>query len=80
MFRQVMVNAEDTPFQRILWRDDRSQCLKTFELLTVAYGLSSSPFDATMTLSQLAEEVPVSCTCVEEIVLYRRRPLWSAYH
>ncbi|XP_058456613.1 uncharacterized protein LOC131434010 [Malaya genurostris] len=56
MFRQVLMNSEDTPFQRILWRDDRSQPLKIFELLTVTYGLASSPFHATMALSQLADD------------------------
>ncbi|XP_062701721.1 uncharacterized protein LOC134285252 [Aedes albopictus] len=56
MFRQVMMHAEDAPFQRILWRDDRSKPLKTFELRTVTYGLASSPFHATMALSQLADD------------------------
>ncbi|XP_038106284.1 uncharacterized protein LOC119766023 [Culex quinquefasciatus] len=56
MFRQIELHPEDTPYQRILWRDDRSQLLKVFELKTVTYGLASSPFHATMALNQIAED------------------------
>ncbi|XP_038117337.1 uncharacterized protein LOC119769362 [Culex quinquefasciatus] len=56
MFRQIELHPDDTPYQRILWRDDRSQLLKVFELKTVTYGLGSSPFHATMALNQIAED------------------------
>ncbi|XP_062542291.1 uncharacterized protein LOC134210266 [Armigeres subalbatus] len=56
MYRQVYVHNDDTSFQRIVWRENRDQPLKTYALQTVTYGLASSPFLATMALRQLAED------------------------
>lgn len=56
MYRQVRINPDDARFQRVFWRDDKNQPLKIFDLLTVTYGLASSPFQATMTLNQLADD------------------------
>lgn len=56
MFRQILVGPEDAPYQRIVWRKERSLALRIYQLLTVTYGLASSPFLATMSLRQLAEE------------------------
>nr|XP_029718004.1 uncharacterized protein LOC115260821 [Aedes albopictus] len=56
MFRQQMMHAEDAHFQRVLWRDDRSIPLKTFELRTVTYGLAPSSFHSKMAFSQLTDE------------------------
>ncbi|XP_058827598.1 uncharacterized protein LOC131687522 [Topomyia yanbarensis] len=56
MYRQVKLNTDDTPFQRILWRFCRQEPIQTYELLTVTYGLASSSFLATRTLQQLAED------------------------
>ncbi|GFS67817.1 acetoacetyl-CoA synthetase [Trichonephila clavipes] len=40
--------------QRILWRENMDEPIKTFELSTVTYGTTSAPFLATRTLKQLA--------------------------
>lgn len=56
MFRQIRVHNDDAPYQRILYRTTRSSPLKVFQLQTVTYGLASSPFLATMSLCQLAED------------------------
>ncbi|XP_055612530.1 uncharacterized protein LOC129759143 [Uranotaenia lowii] len=56
MYRQVLVHQDDIPYQRIVWRETRNQPLRTYDLQTVTYGLASSPFLATMTLNQLAED------------------------
>lgn len=56
MYRQVRIHPDDARFQRVLWRDDKNQPLKIYDLLTVTYGLASSPFQATMTLNQLADD------------------------
>ncbi|XP_058445830.1 uncharacterized protein LOC131426993 [Malaya genurostris] len=56
MYRQVRVNDEDVRYQRVLWREDRSQPIRVYDLRTVTYGLASSPFLATMALLQLAED------------------------
>lgn len=70
MFRQVLVHRDDTPFQRIIWRDACTQPLQVYELLTVTYGMTSSPFLATMALLQLAddgsERFPLAAAALEK--------------
>ncbi|XP_058810927.1 uncharacterized protein LOC131675801 [Topomyia yanbarensis] len=56
MYRQVAVYQDDCRYQRILWRENRNEPLKTYDLQTVTYGLASSPFLATMSLYQLTED------------------------
>lgn len=56
MYRQVRVSPEDTKFQRIVWRDDRSKPLQVIELMTVTYGTAAAPFLATRALNQLAAD------------------------
>ncbi|XP_058458365.1 uncharacterized protein LOC131434987 [Malaya genurostris] len=56
MYRQVGVNKDDVRYQRIVWRENLNQSLRTFDLQTVTYGLKSSPFLATMVLCQLADD------------------------
>ncbi|XP_055590023.1 uncharacterized protein LOC129742186 [Uranotaenia lowii] len=68
MYRQVALHNDDVSYQRILWREDKSQPLKTFDLLTVTYGLASSPFLATMSLRQLAIDEQESYPLAAKIV------------
>ncbi|XP_018374003.1 PREDICTED: uncharacterized protein LOC108768168 [Trachymyrmex cornetzi] len=56
MYRQVLIDPNQTALQRIVWRSDSSQSLKTFELTTVTYGTSSASFLAIRALRKLAEE------------------------
>ncbi|XP_024893129.1 uncharacterized protein LOC112468244 [Temnothorax curvispinosus] len=50
------VTQQDLMFiLRILWRDDRTADVETYELTTVTYGTSSASFIATRCLKQLAE-------------------------
>nr|XP_022904560.1 uncharacterized protein LOC111416698 [Onthophagus taurus] len=56
MYRQIKVHEDDLPFQRIMWREDSSQKLKSYELTTVTYGLSCAPYLAIRCLRQLANE------------------------
>ncbi|KAK9754418.1 hypothetical protein QE152_g1292 [Popillia japonica] len=44
MYRQVLISDDDRKFQRILWRNDPSQPIQTFELSTVTYGTASASF------------------------------------
>ncbi|XP_046426001.1 uncharacterized protein LOC124182586 [Neodiprion fabricii] len=53
MYLQVQVRPEDRKYQRILWRDEQGQ-INTYELNTVTFGLSASPFLAIRSLHQLA--------------------------
>ncbi|UYV79875.1 hypothetical protein LAZ67_18000953 [Cordylochernes scorpioides] len=50
MYRQILVHPEDTPYQRIIWRDESGQGLKEYELKTLTYGTSCAPFLAIRTL------------------------------
>ncbi|XP_055618639.1 uncharacterized protein LOC129763518 [Toxorhynchites rutilus septentrionalis] len=65
MFRQVSLQ----PYLRIFWRDNRNDSLAVYELLTITYGLASSPFQATMALKQTAidhgNEFPEAAKVIE---------------
>lgn len=54
MYRQILINKNHTPYQRILWRENRDEPLLTYELKTVTYGTASAPYLATRVLNQLA--------------------------
>lgn len=54
MYRQITLHKDDRRYQRILWRVKNE--IKTFELNTVTFGVSSSPFLAIRTIHQLAND------------------------
>lgn len=56
MCRQVWIRPEQRNMQCILWRDDPNQPIETYQLNTVTFGITSSPFLATRCLSQLADD------------------------
>lgn len=56
MFRKIWLHPEHQKYQKIIWRDNQSQPLQTFNLASVTYGFKSSPFLAMMTLRQLAND------------------------
>ncbi|XP_014471894.1 PREDICTED: uncharacterized protein LOC106742988 [Dinoponera quadriceps] len=53
MFRQILIHPDDTDYQRILWRTAPDQPVNHYRLLTVTYGISSSPYLAMRVLQQL---------------------------
>lgn len=55
MYRQVLVHPSQTRLQRILWRDQPSSDIETYELITLTYGTSSASYLATRCLNHLAE-------------------------
>jgi len=57
MFRQVHVSEDDWNLQRILWRQNPNEKLRTYQLTTVTYGTTPVSFLATQCLVALAEEV-----------------------
>ncbi|XP_044764428.1 uncharacterized protein LOC123320992 [Coccinella septempunctata] len=57
MYRQVLVNPIQRPLQRILWRDNPSKELCTYELNTVTYGQASASFLAIRCLFALAQDI-----------------------
>ena len=56
MYRQVFVEPSQRKFQKIIWRNSPSEPLRHYEMNTVVFGLTSSPFLATQSLNLIAEE------------------------
>lgn len=69
MYRQILVNSNQTKYQRILWRKDPSERIKIYEINRVVYGNASSPYIAVRCLFQLAldneKEFPVTCHVIK---------------
>ncbi|XP_076666355.1 uncharacterized protein LOC143367960 [Andrena cerasifolii] len=56
MYRQVDLNVADRKYHKILWRENITNPIKTYQLNTVTYGTASAPFLAVRTLHQLAHD------------------------
>ncbi|CAA9995046.1 unnamed protein product [Nesidiocoris tenuis] len=56
MFRNVKVDPRDRHVQRVLYRERETDPLVQYEINTLVYGLSSSPFLAQRTLQQLVAD------------------------
>ncbi|CAK9834523.1 hypothetical protein ANTRET_LOCUS11040 [Anthophora retusa] len=56
MFRQIQVHPEDAEFQKIFWRENKNEPIKTYRLNTVTYGTTSAPFLAVRCLKQLIKD------------------------
>lgn len=56
MYRQTLIDPKQRHLQMILWRDDPSQLIKTYQLNTITYGTASAPFLSTRCLLQLSKE------------------------
>jgi len=54
MYLQVLVHPDERRYQRVLWR--RNDKIETYQLNTLAFGISSSPFLAIRTLHKLADD------------------------
>ena len=56
MYRRIQVDPSNRHYQRILWRDDPTKPIQTYQLNTVTYGTASAPYLTTRTLQQLASD------------------------
>ncbi|XP_070070074.1 uncharacterized protein [Drosophila takahashii] len=56
MFTSILVSDEHAQYQSIVWRKEENATLDHYRLLTVTYGLASSPFLAVRVLKQLAND------------------------
>jgi len=54
MYRQILLHENDQIYQRILWRQNDQ--IKTFQLNTLTFGVSSSPYLAIRTVQKLADD------------------------
>ncbi|XP_060529109.1 uncharacterized protein LOC132703705 [Cylas formicarius] len=55
MYRQVWVREDQRHLQRILWRENPAEEVKVYNLNTVTFGLTSSPFLAVRCLQELTK-------------------------
>lgn len=56
MYRQILVDARDTDYYRILWRSSSSEPIHDYRLLIVTYGTAAAPYLALRVLEQLADD------------------------
>ncbi|XP_070142318.1 uncharacterized protein [Drosophila kikkawai] len=68
MYRQILLNQEHTPFQRILFRNGQGD-ISDFELQTVTFGVNCAPFLALRTLQQLSDDVNAQYPRASHIIL-----------
>lgn len=54
MYRQILVHSDDRKYQKILWRKNESEPIKTYQLNTVTYGHTCAPHCAIRALKQCA--------------------------
>lgn len=70
MYRQVLVHPDDRRYQRILWRENPQQPPDVYELNTITYGLTASPFLAIRSLLQVAidaeRDYPIESKVIRE--------------
>lgn len=54
MYRQIWLHENDRIYQRLLWRHDHQ--IRTLQLNTLTFGVSSSPYLAIRTIHKLADD------------------------
>jgi len=69
MYRQIRLHEEDRVYQHILWRNSPSDEVQEYELCTVTYGVSSSPFLAIRCLQQLNFDDGPDFPLVKDVLL-----------
>nr|CAH7738741.1 unnamed protein product [Callosobruchus chinensis] len=68
MYRQIQVDKSQWHLQSIVWRDDPSKEIHTFQLCTVTYGTASAPWLAVRCLKQLSLEAIDECQRTSSII------------
>ncbi|XP_037818450.1 uncharacterized protein LOC119608194 [Lucilia sericata] len=68
MYRQILVDSSQTPFQRIIFRDSPQKDPQDFELNTVTFGVNCAPYLAIRTLLELARLCEATNPVASEIL------------
>nr|XP_022908600.1 uncharacterized protein LOC111419946 [Onthophagus taurus] len=55
MYRQILIHPQHRNYQRIIWRNSPHDNISEYQLNTVTYGISSSPYLALRTIQELAK-------------------------
>lgn len=56
MYRQILVDPEDTRYQQIFWQVTPNAPVTPYELVTVTYGTAPAPYLAMRVLKQLTDD------------------------
>lgn len=56
MYRQIKINTDDRQYQHIFWRSSPLEPLREYELTTITYGITSSPYQAIRVLHKLEQD------------------------
>ncbi|XP_054713716.1 uncharacterized protein LOC129223174 [Uloborus diversus] len=69
MYRKINVDESQRDLQRIVWKNSKSEEVKTYRLCTVTYGTTSAPYLAMRCLKQLSvdgeQQYPKASTIVK---------------
>ncbi|XP_036329773.1 uncharacterized protein LOC118741907 [Rhagoletis pomonella] len=68
MYRQILLNPDDTKYQRIIFRTSPTEPIRLYELKTVTFGVNCAPYLAIRTLLQLADDVQNSHPIASDIL------------
>ncbi|XP_022166687.1 uncharacterized protein LOC111031163, partial [Myzus persicae] len=68
MYRQIKIHPDDCQYQHIVWRNAVSDPLQDYELTTVTYGVTSSPYQAIRVLHSLEETDGHRYPCASNIL------------
>ncbi|XP_051157988.1 uncharacterized protein LOC127279591 [Leptopilina boulardi] len=60
MYRMILIDERDVDLQRIVWKRPEDDKVTHFQLLTLTYGMSCSPYLALRTMQQLATDEEAS--------------------
>lgn len=68
MYRQILIKDEQQNYQRILWRESRSENIKEYRLKTVTYGTCTAPYMAVQTIVTQAKLWQLRCPDASKII------------
>lgn len=68
MFRSIQLNEDDRKYQFIYWRDDPQKKLSLYQLNTVTYGMSCSPYLANRVILQLTQDEEINFPVASKVL------------
>lgn len=69
MYKQILVDEEQTDLQRFVYRFGPNEPLREFRLKTVTFGMANAPYIAIRVLKELAERVADKYPVASSIIL-----------
>lgn len=82
VYRHVKVHRKDPEYERIVWREDPTQPIQDYRLLTITYGTAASSWMATRCLQELShdekEAFPAARGLLDTWSVVTRRGHWTA--